>query len=400
MILKNNFSNNQIPKKFFFSLEDLIIITFFVFFLHPIYYKGISINYSYLLIPIILAVVRRNLIKPDPIISLFFISCCIVFLFALIFNLDEQFIFRRFTSFVIIMSLISFSFLRINHNIILNFTYAIIISSTILAIPVILDFLSIENFSNILLLKGQLGGQREVVIHLMAFFCLLYILSYEKNTKFVKLVMFLLAITSFLGVMLSFSRSAYTAFAITSFFFLYRLINLRSLIKTKNLIYMVLLSFIFFIFNDFLDLFLSYYQFTFVDKLFSGFLYENFSSNFQSSEGVRFKIWSDVVIHVLNNPILGNGFLGYWAITQDLSGYSHSDYFDRFLRFGIPLFAMYLYIIFQTLVYLKKNFSSFYYGFISLLIFGIFHEAFALSTGAVILSFLISLYSQRKLKKT
>ena len=143
-----NKKNNSLLLQDRFSFSDLLLISIFVIFLTPIYFNGMSINYSYLLLPIFFGIKNGLIMRPDPLILLFFIFCFIVFLFAVISLNEEQFLFRRVTSFIIILSLISFVLIRLDQNIIRNFAYAIVILSAILTIPDFVLFFSYDEVQN------------------------------------------------------------------------------------------------------------------------------------------------------------------------------------------------------------------------------------------------------------
>ena len=378
-----------------FLAIDSIIIILFILFLTPFYFNGMSVNYSFILIPVFFALKNGRLIRPDSLISLFFISAILIFLFSMISMHELNFLWRRLLSFIIILSLASFVLIRINQRIITDFAYALVVLSAVLTLPKLSSLIA-SNHDSVLMLKGELGNQRTVLIHLMAFFWLLYELLFKKRSTFIKLFILLFTILSFLGVLLSFSRGAYVAVSLTLVLIFYRYLKFIYLFKVKDLIYLLILFCLIFFLKDYLNLFFNFFKYTFIDPLLSGEILNNYLTPGLSSEGIRSQIWSNILNYVFSSPVFGSGFLGYWITTEDLSGSSHSDFLDRFLRFGIPLFILYIYILIKILLYLRYRFTSFYYGYISLLIFGIFNEAFAISSGGVVLSFLMSLYSQRK----
>jgi O-antigen ligase len=377
-------------------LSDVLQIIFFIFFLNPIYFNGMSVNYFLILLPIFYGLKNNTLIRPNNLISFFFILCFLVFITSTVSMHESQFPIRRVLSFIIILSLASFVLIPLNHKIIQNFAYALTILSALLTIQLLYKLISYGELSNVLKLKGEIGGQRRVMIHLMAFFWLLSQFLFEKKSKLIKCALIIFIFLSFSGIMLSFTRSGILAVLLTLLALCFRHINFRYLFKIHNLFYLIILLIFYNFFADYLDLFYSFFKLTFLDQLGSGQLSTNFLNKDNSSEGTRAQIWIEILNYVLKNPFWGSGFLGYWILSPDLIGSSHSDYFDRLLRFGIPLFFLYACILIRILNYLRHNFSGFYYGYVSILIFGIFHEAFAISSGAVILSFLMGLYSQRK----
>lgn len=392
---KNIGINVMKEKRSFITLRDTLFIIALIFFINPIYYNGMSVNYSFLLLPVLFGLNSGVLVRPSSLVLFFFISVILVFLFSLLSLHEFQYSLRRIFSFIIVLSLATFVLIRLNMRVIRNFAYALAILSAMLTLPLIYKYVSLGEIQSITKLKGFLGfgNQRTVSIHLMAFFLLLYDILYNKRSIFFKNILFFLLFLSFCGIAFSFSRAAFVAFAGTLMLIFIKNFKLKKFLSYKFCFYIIVLSLIFYYINNHL-IFRGFIEGRFIEPLFSGEILFHFL-NQTSSEGIRAMIWMDIFEYIINNPLIGSGFLGYWIISPDLSGSCHSDYLDRLLRFGIPLFSLYMFLLLKILNFLKRNFSHFYYGYISLLIFGFFHEAFAISSGAVILSFLIGLYSQR-----
>jgi O-antigen ligase len=99
---------------------------------------------------------------------------------------------------------------------------------------------------------------------------------------------------------------------------------------------------------------------------------------------------------VLQNPLTGSGYLGSWIMIDSLSGSAHNQYLDVFFRTGIIGFCCYLWLLYRLLRFLKFNEPSLFWGFVGVLIYGLFHETFKLSQGAFILSFLLGMMVQKR----
>ncbi|MFN3665314.1 MAG: hypothetical protein ACK4S0_04090, partial [Sediminibacterium sp.] len=99
---------------------------------------------------------------------------------------------------------------------------------------------------------------------------------------------------------------------------------------------------------------------------------------------------------VAYNPFTGSGFLGIWVLFDNLSGSAHNQYLDIFFRTVILGFLAYMYLLFKILTYLYKNDRSLFWGVLSIVIYGLFHETFKLSQGAFIFSFLLGMTVSRK----
>ena len=85
---------------------------------------------------------------------------------------------------------------------------------------------------------------------------------------------------------------------------------------------------------------------------------------------------------------------------DDLKCSAHNQYADVLFRTGFIGFYIYLYILYKIYIYLKDNHRDLFYGFVSILLYGLFHETFKMSQGAFILAFMIGMMmtSKRSLK--
>ena len=147
-------------------------------------------------------------------------------------------------------------------------------------------------------------------------------------------------------------------------------------------------------YNYFSDTFFIYFS---IDGLFN-FL-ERFD-NIKTSEGFRLFLLGKIINYVTFNPFTGSGFLGCWIMFDDLKCSAHNQYADVLFRTGFIGFYIYLYILYKVFIYLKDNHQDLFYGFVGILVYGLFHETFKMSQGAFILSFMIGMMvtSKRKLQ--
>jgi O-antigen ligase len=111
--------------------------------------------------------------------------------------------------------------------------------------------------------------------------------------------------------------------------------------------------------------------------------------NVFSSEGYRNYIYKIAFSIFDKNPFLSNGFLGFWTILPNNIGSAHSQYLDVFIRTGLIGLFIYIYIIYGILVISFKNNKPLFYGFLSIIFYGFFHETFKLSHGAFIFTVVI-----------
>ena len=117
-----------------------------------------------------------------------------------------------------------------------------------------------------------------------------------------------------------------------------------------------------------------------------------------SSEGFRVYLLGKILDYVSLTPLIGSGFLGCWIIFNDMVCSAHNQYADVFFRVGFIGFFFYILILFKVFKYLKEQHLDLFYGFLSILIYGFFHETFKLSHGAFILAFMIGMMYSRKIK--
>jgi O-antigen ligase len=127
-------------------------------------------------------------------------------------------------------------------------------------------------------------------------------------------------------------------------------------------------------------------------------------ANSETSEGTRIFIWNSIFNFTLLHPFTGSSYLGAFimeARSIDIFNQgkyfmdsSHNQYMDTMLRTGFVGFLAYLILVIKISIFFYKNDKSFFYGFLSIIIYGFFHETFKLSQGAFIFSFLISVYSK------
>ena len=76
---------------------------------------------------------------------------------------------------------------------------------------------------------------------------------------------------------------------------------------------------------------------------------------------------------------------------------AHSQYSDVLFRTGLFGFTIYLYLLFRIFKYLSFSNRDLFFGYLSILIYGVFHETFKLSHGAFVLSFLLAMTYDKRL---
>jgi hypothetical protein len=115
-----------------------------------------------------------------------------------------------------------------------------------------------------------------------------------------------------------------------------------------------------------------------------------------TSGGTRIYIWSNIVKFVAQNPSMGSGYLGVWILNLfgHWSGSAHNQYLDVLFRVGVIGFIIYVYLLYRIVRCLHYSYPALCWGFIGVLVYGIFHETFKESHGAFVLAFLLGAMSQ------
>jgi O-antigen ligase len=111
----------------------------------------------------------------------------------------------------------------------------------------------------------------------------------------------------------------------------------------------------------------------------------------ETSEGTRIGIWKLIIWSIMESPFFGSGYLGTYSMDSVVNyGSAHSQYMDVLYRTGVIGFVVYMYIIYFIM---KSVFSdgALFYGFVSILVYGFFHETFKESQGAFIFAIYLGL---------
>jgi hypothetical protein len=382
------------------SKTKLPLLIFFSLCLTPILFNGISLNYFFVVFPVFIILSKGRIIKPTISIILGLIIFSLIFVLATLYQINQVDLFiRRLSSFLIFMSLFSYSIININNRTMLAFKMAIVIVSAVFSLESIVSFFDVQMSSNI---KEGVGSTRFGFIYLMAFWILLFDLKEKKiTTKKIFTTICLIIVT--IGIFLTFSRSSIVAFLAS--LFLFSLIHFFNSIRKLNIkafmkiIFGILAMFItLMLIQEYMPFVFEYYMRSLINPLLDSNLYQSiFIPN--SSEGIRLIRLLEVIDFVSLNPFTGSGYLGVWTVSVTGSGSTHGQLSDVLLRVGFFGFALYLYFGICLLWFLWRYYKSFFWGLLSVLIYGFFHETFKEPHGAFILAFLFGVYSQHLRKK-
>jgi O-antigen ligase len=334
---------------------------------------GDTVNANYTLILLVVSSLHRNPLN-IPKKSFFFyviIFPLIIYLTSIryLLNFEIYSFLRASISFVLFFSTLMLSFIHLKFSLEF-FEKSIVVLSVLYSLWVVIT-IYIYNIplSDGVALKGILRQyvwdwpQRYIILLLPSLFLSL---KYSKNDKRYYLATFVISVV----VILSYTRAAWI-----SAIFGFLLIFLFGSFRKKMIFSFFLMTFFALIPKESL---VKY------SRLLStvSTAYENRSQlDESSSEGSRLLIWKDIGEYVSRSPFFGSSYLGASYAVQH--GAAHSQYFDVLLRVGWFYFVL---IVFLLLFCTTELFQMSYYSFAALssfLLYGIFHETWKLSYGAV-----------------
>ena len=375
----------------------IFLISIFTIFLWPSSILGGSSNYSFVLLAVGVVLLKGSLKTPSPNLTAIILFYIILFLVSILYQFEfMRYLDRRVVSFIIFMTMFSYVIINIDQDMVRAFkiaTVLLVIYFVIFKIQVYFVVLggAADGFSA----KGNLGNHRYGFVYLLAFWILMLNKSQLITLNILRIACIFIILS---GLLLTFSRSGIIALVGSLIlFYLSNFINKKNKLSLhfffSGVTYLVsLLLFIILLFK-FLPV-----TFNFFDKyLLSLFSIEGFNEllnvikDKNSSEGYRLFLLGKILNFVSSNPFTGSGFLGCWIMFEDLQCSAHSQYNDVLFRTGIFGFSLYILILFNIFKYLKSTHQDLFWGFVSILIYGIFHETFKQSHGAFILAFLIGM---------
>jgi len=371
----------------------------FMWFLYPITVSTVSWNYSFVfLLPFIL--LRDGKVKrPPPIASALIGLFSLVFILASMYQI--QFLdygIRRFVSFVVFMSVFSYMFIEIDAEMIRAFKRALVIISLAFALSAISQFALLGGSNQDSgIAKNLIGSQRFGFIYLMAIWV---VFLHERPSIVVAGAKYLILLVLVSGLMLTFSRSAVVAlvasfgvFVLSRNWVWIRRPRLRLLMKAFASI--IGIGIIVVAVSKLLPLAVTFFDVRLYAFLLDANLVATHLADPGTSEGTRVFLAARIVEFVMNNPLTGSGYLGVWILSDTLSGSAHNQYTDVLFRTGLLGFAAYSYLLLRLLKYLAVQEAALFWGFVGVLVYGMFHETFKDSQGAFVLAFLLGMLAQR-----
>ena len=376
----------------------LAMIGSFVFFLYPLSIAGLSVNYSFVLLPMTIVLLHGRLRNPGDMLIIAMAFYVLVFFVATLYQVD---LFtqttRRFTSFVIFMSIFLYAFITIDQNKIAAFKIALVVVSVYFSIESAYTLLQVSAERLVgYEAKDLVGSQRYGFIYLLA----IWLAYLDKSIKdLLGIARYPALAVLMAGLVLTFSRSSIVAI-IASFL-------LFSITKQANWLTHVTIKGVLRACATFIGIaaivIILFRMFPIVFDFFSvrlfGFLIDSESvrlamSDVNSSEGTRVLIAMSALDFLVRNPFTGSGYLGVWILPDLPANSAHNQYLDVLFRTGFVGLFFYGCILIGVMRDLWRNHESLFWGMIGVLVYGLFHETFKESQGAFVLAFLLGMMAQ------
>ncbi len=361
---------------------------------------GISANYSFILMPVIIIFVLGRRVLPSQNIRTIILLYVIIFILSSIYQLKYiQFIDRRIASFIIFISMFSYMFIRIDEQMVKSFKVAIVISAIIFALESMLRFFLLGGADLGSSAKGAVGSQRYGFVYVLVIWILYY---YSSTHKLLSAAKYISMLVVGAGLVLTFSRSGIVAlFGSIAIFMLANLISWFKRPKppsitqlyTMGLIILSLAITVFVLYANFQLAFDFYGERLFSSSLANGEDAYDFKDK-DASEGYRIYILQKIIDFIIFNPLTGSGYLGVWILFDDLSGSAHNQYLDVLFRTGLLGFMAYIYLLICLLKSFRIREPGLFWGLLGIMIYGIVHETFKLSHGSFILAFMLGMMVQ------
>ncbi|HUE85925.1 MAG TPA: O-antigen ligase family protein [Vicinamibacterales bacterium] len=379
------------------QLRPMLLAFLFVLFLYPVSVGEYSVNYSFVLYPALVVLVRQRFHKPPPLIVagitiyLFILGLSIVYFPDMIGQT-----LRRLASFAIFMAAFAFAFVRVDTELVTAFKRAIIISSVYFSASAIFAFLGLQAIGPVdFEAKDAVGSQRFGFIYIVAFWLALLDRRQTIRPAFLN---YLAVPIIFAGLFLTFSRSAFVSLGVSLAVFGLAQIS-DALVRSTPQFYArlvaigLVLALASVMVTRFFPLTIEYYTERLITPFAEGALVGTLSDP-DSSEGIRVVRFNEGLDFVLRHPLTGNGYLGIWTFSPSGGGSAHNQYLDTFIRVGFIGLAYYVYLLSRLLRFLRRYDAPLFWGVVGILVYGMFHETFKESQGAVVLAMLIGMMAQ------
>jgi O-antigen ligase len=342
-----------------------------------------------------LIIAKGKIQKPQGVVLIALIYYVALFIFASMtqWELTDLWV-RRLISFLIFLTTFTFVFIGIKSSMIDGFKGGVVLVSTFLSLKQIITFV-LRSAGGPLHFEAKdlVGSQRLGFVYVVAIWLCVVLVPRSWKWRIVKYS----CLTSIsLGTALTFSRASVIALlgsvVLFSLWSVWQWFSRPSRASVRRLTgVLISLGILVGTTYHFLPVTVEFYSIRLLDSIQSGRLRDNLS-NPATSEGARAYIWETVVEYILKHPVIGNGYLGVWAILgEDIAGSAHNQYVDVLLRTGIIGFGIYCWLLWRIAYHLYRRDRALFWGFCGFLLYGLFHETAKESQGTAMLAFLLGM---------
>jgi O-antigen ligase len=309
---------------------------------------------------------------------------------------------RRVVSFALFMTMFTYMFIKIDSEMIASFKHAIVLVSVLLSISSIVVFFSAGGVDlDFEPAKNLVGSQRVGFVYLLALW-LIYLNQRPESLHWLTKIAILTILSA--GLLLTFSRSSIVALVVSMGLFAaesslkwLRRPTVRTLWKgALSILGVGVLAVLLY---ELLPLAFNFFDARLVEYLLDPQAISEDLGNPQSTGGNRVFLLRDILDFTLHNPLTGSGYLGVWVAYGYQSGSAHSQYTDVLFRTGIVGFLAYGYVLFLLGRHLYRSDRSLFWGFLAVIVYGMFNETFKESHGTFVLAFFLGMMSQVRLLK-
>ncbi|MDA1306150.1 MAG: O-antigen ligase family protein [Acidobacteria bacterium] len=366
--------------------------------LFPIGVDELSVNYLFVLVPVAWVVSRGRVEHLPPLLQMAAVVFGLVFVLSIVIAPDQvDLLARRVASFLVFVTFLAFSFVRLRAEDVDAFKLAVVTMSVAFSLYAIFAFLEASAAGPVHFeAKNLVGSQRYGFVYVAGLWILLLGQRRGGRAQIVRLAG-LIVVTAGLG--LTFSRSAFIATVGSIALFaaarvVQRVVKLEIKIPgPKVIVGLVFAVVALAVTLRSFPLTIEFYQETLLAPIADRSLFESMGQS-GTSEGIRVVRVQETLSHLASYPLTGTGYLGIWTISPSGGGSAHNQLLDVLLRVGIAGFLMYLVILASLMRFLARADTSLFWGLVAILIYGFFHETFKESQGAFVLAFLVGMMAQ------
>lgn len=377
------------------SGRQILLTLLFVAFCFPVLVDGLSVNYSFVLFPLIVFLIRQRFQR----IGMSLLCPLIVYLAVFSISIvlpsvhhDGNYL-RQCMSFGIFLTAFSFVFITVTATMIRAFKLAVVLTSIGFCLESVIGYFLHGGQQLHFEAKDLIGQQMLGFMYILAIWITLY---HQSDGMLASVAKYCALGILLAGLMLSFSRSAIVALlgsgALFSTAYVLRWLRRPAVVfRGRALGLAAVIVLVTFGVYTWFPITLEFFQVT----LFGRNLLQEAASP-DDSAGIRIVLWAQMIEYVFQHPVTGSGFLGVW-ILPNLPyevGSAHNQYMDVLFRSGIPGFFAYCWLLCLVLRHLYRYERGMFWGMTGMIIFGMFHETFKESEGAFILAFWLGMVAE------